>query len=256
MTDAPDETLAALVGDPAVPFRVEHHVTIESTNDRAVEAALAGEQDVAVVADRQTGGYGRRGREWRSPAGGIWLSVVLRPELPPERTQLLTLAGALGVVAALREAGIESVIKWPNDVLAPDPGWSDRKLAGVLTRTGETAAGDRWAVVGIGLNADVDPADLPTGATSLRTLATDIDRVAIVRRLLSMMDRLRDDPETILDTWRRDAETLGMRIRVETADGSIVGTAVDVDETGALRVETETGTKRVTASACEHLRPT
>src|SRR6056297_202536 len=101
------------------PFSVEYHDSIPSTNSRARELAGDGESDVVVLADEQTGGRGRLNREWSSPSGGIWLSILFRPEVPPAQTPIFTLAAAVAVTRAAREAGVAAGIKWPNDVLVP-----------------------------------------------------------------------------------------------------------------------------------------
>jgi BirA family biotin operon repressor/biotin-[acetyl-CoA-carboxylase] ligase len=85
------------------PFEVEYHDSIDSTNDRARELATAGAADVAVLADEQTGARGRLDREWASPSGGIWLSVVCRPELPPAQVPVYPLAAAVAVTEAVLE---------------------------------------------------------------------------------------------------------------------------------------------------------
>jgi len=246
-------------GGPAVefgldaPYAVQYHDSIRSTNDRARELASEGREDVVVLADEQTGGKGRLDRAWASPSGGVWLSVLLRPAVPPAGTPLFTLAAAVATVRAAREAGVDAVIKWPNDVLVAG---RERKLAGVLTEMGGEADRVDWLVVGVGVNANVDPAAIPgEGATSIRAEAGDIDRRAFTQRLLEEFHALRTDPDTILPAWREYASTLGRRVRVETPGGEVAGTAVDVTHPGSLVVETAEGRVDVTAGDCEHLRP-
>ena len=282
------------------PFDVEYHDSVDSTNARARELAGAGASDVVVLADEQTGARGRLDREWSSPRGGVWASLVLRPDLPPARVPLLTLAAAVAVADAAREVGVPAEIKWPNDVLVSEPneGSSDRKsdgvlvgdtgerggrkLAGVLTEMEGEADSVSWVVVGVGVNANLNAESLPDGATSLRSErrarrgarsgdgatdehdaragetdpSGDVDRRIFVQRLLERFDELRGDPDSILDAWRERSATLGRRVRVETADGTVVGEAVDVVPPGALVVETDDGERvRVHAGDCEHLRP-
>jgi BirA family biotin operon repressor/biotin-[acetyl-CoA-carboxylase] ligase len=239
------------------PFDVAYHDALPSTNDRARELAADGASDVVVLADRQTGGRGRRGREWSSPSGGVWMSLVLRPDVPPARVPLVTLAAAVAVTDAAREAGVDAAIKWPNDCIVPREG-SERggdKLAGVLTEMEGEASRVSWVVVGVGVNANVEPDELAGDATSVRAEAGDVERRAFVQRFLERFHELRDDPDAVLDAWRDRAATLGQRVRVETADGDVVGDAVDVTEYGALVVETADGRTVVHAGDCKHLRP-
>jgi len=238
------------------PFSIEFHDSLPSTNERARELAGEGASDVAVVAGTQTGGKGRLDREWNSPTGGIWTSLVCRPSIPPFRAPLYTLAAAVAVTEAVREAGVDAGIKWPNDVVVPaDAERGYRKLAGVLTgMEGET---DRiaWLVCGIGVNANVDASALPAGATSIRWERGDVDRRQFLQRLLERFDRHRGDLSGARDRWRELVMTLGQRVRVNRENGSITGTAVDITDSGALVVETDDERVTVTAGDCEHLRP-
>lgn len=240
------------------PFSVEYHESIGSTNDRARELAVTGASDVVVLANEQTGGRGRLERPWASPPGGIWMSVVLRPDLPPARAPLLTLAAAVAVTRTAQDVGVDAEIKWPNDVLVPAP-TAERgglKLAGILTEMEGEANRVNWLVVGMGINANIDPDLLDGEATSIREQAGDVDRRSFVQTVLESFDDLRNAPDSIVPAWREHASTLGQRVRVETTGGSIEGDAVDVTEYGALVLETEDGETVVHAGDCEHLRPT
>ncbi|MCU4925665.1 biotin--[acetyl-CoA-carboxylase] ligase [Halobacteria archaeon AArc-dxtr1] len=241
------------------PFTVEYHDAIESTNDRARELATAGATDTVVLTDVQTGGRGRLGREWTGPSGGVWLSVVCRPQIAPPRAPLYTLAAAVATAQAAREVGVDARIKWPNDVVVPDEEAGDgsyRKLSGILTEMeGET---DRieWLVVGPGVNVNIDADELPDGATSVRAEVGDVDRRRFVQRLLETFHEQCEDVDGIVATWRELALTLGQRVRVNRPGGAVVGEAVDVTDSGALVVETSSGRVTVAAGDCEHLRPT
>ncbi|MFC7134964.1 MULTISPECIES: biotin--[acetyl-CoA-carboxylase] ligase [Salinibaculum] len=256
LTGVPEFGGAAIEVGLDAPFAVEYHDAIPSTNDRARELATAGRADVAVVADEQTGGRGRLDREWSSPSGGVWLSLVLRPDVPPASAPTFTLAAAVATTRAAREAGVDAHIKWPNDVLVETPD-GERKLAGILTEMEGEADRVSWLVVGIGVNANVAPDDLPADAagTSIREVAGDVDRRVFTQRLLEEFDALRSDLDGVLPAWREHAATLGQRVRVETGEKAVVGEAVDVTGPGTLVVETESGRQSVTAGDCEHLRP-
>lgn len=238
------------------PFSVDYHETIGSTNDRARELAADGAADVAVLADEQTGSRGRLDREWSSPSGGVWVSIVSRPTITPAQAPLYTLAAAVAIARAAREAGVDARIKWPNDVVVPVGEEGEyRKLAGILTEMeGETDRVD-WIVPGIGVNANIDVDALPEGATSIRDEAGDVDRRLFVQRLLEEFDDYRSDLETVVPAWRDLALTLGQRVRVDRPAGEIVGEAVDITDSGALVIETDDGRQTVSAGDCEHLRP-
>ena len=249
------------------PYSVEYHDTISSTNERGRELAGEGADHVAVVADEQSGARGRLGREFVAPSGGVWLSVVTRPAVSPARAPLFTLASAVAIVDACRETGVDAHIKWPNDVLVgtsradkrgDSDGRSGRKLAGILTEMEGEADRVSWLVVGIGVNVNIETALLPAGATSVsEELDNEVDRrrfAATVLERFAALTESEDGVEQVLPAWREHASTLGRRVRVETATGPVVGTAVDVESPGALVIDTEDGTKRVHAGDCEHLR--
>ena len=254
------------------PYTVEYHDTLSSTNTRARALAESGASDVVVVADAQTGGRGRLNRSWVAPSGGVWLSVLTAPAVSTARAPQLTLAAAVAVADACRAVGVDAGIKWPNDVLleseggaSSDPnvgreghepvGRGGQKLAGILTEMEGEADRVAWLVVGVGVNANVDPSELPAGATSLRAVRGDpIDRRAFVRDVLERYAELTADLEAVLPAWRDRALTLGRRVRVETSTETVVGEAVDVEPPGALVVETDAETVRVHAGDCTHLR--
>jgi len=259
VVDVPDYGAAAVAFDLDAPYTVEYHDRLASTNDRARELAADGAEDVVVVADEQTGGRGRLDRAWTAPAGGIWASLVLRPERPPAEVPMYTLAAAVAVARAAREAGVEATIKWPNDVLVAGADGDERKLAGILTEVEGEADRVSWLVLGPGVNANVDPDALPPGATSLRAAVGDVDRRRFLQRTLEAVHSLTGggaDLRGVLDAWREYASTLGRRVRVETPRGAVEGRAVDVRFPGSLIVETDDGERVVHAGDCEHLRPT
>jgi BirA family biotin operon repressor/biotin-[acetyl-CoA-carboxylase] ligase len=233
------------------PVTVEYHDSIDSTNRRARELAAQGRENVVVVADEQTGGRGRLDREWASPSGGVWLSVLVRPEVPAAHAPIYTLAAAVATTRAVREAGVEATIKWPNDVRV-----GERKLAGILTEMEGEADRIEWLVVGIGLNANVDPADVPAeDATSLRAETGDVNRRLLTQRLIEAFYDRHGNHDEVLGAWREYADTLGRRVRVETGTRTVTGEAVGVEFPGTLRVDTGDGVETVAAGDCEHLRP-
>jgi len=234
------------------PYDVAYHDRLPSTNDRARELAVEGAEDVLVVAGEQTGGRGRLDRPWTSPPGGVYASLLVRPDRPPAHAPIFTLAAAVAVARTCREAGVDAVIKWPNDVLVAG---SERKLAGILTEMEGEADRISWLIVGVGANVDVAASDLPATATSVRAEGGDADRRRFCQRLVETFHDLRVDPDAVLPAWRDYAVTLGRAVRVETPGGVVEGEAVDVAFPGALVVRTDEGERTVHAGDCEHLRP-
>lgn len=236
--------------------------TIGSTNDKARELALAGAQEgTLVVADCQSGGRGRAGRTWYSPSGlGLYLSFVLRPNVPAEQAFGPHVAASLAAVEAVEALRVQGVvgIKWPNDLMA-----EGRKLAGVLSEAGFHGGVLEWCVIGIGLNVNHTRADFPMDlrdrAISLRQLChRRLDRVEILVRLMEAWDGwyarfLNEGTAALAPEWRRRSSILGRLVRVETAGEDYVGTAVALEEDGALRVRLEGGAEEVLRAADVHL---
>ena len=234
------------------PYAVEYHDSLPSTNDRARDLAAEGESDVLVVAGEQTGGRGRLDRSWSSPPGGVYASLLVRPDRPPAHAPIFTLAAAVAVTRACREAGVEAVIKWPNDVLV---GGSERKLAGILTEMEGEADRISWLIVGVGVNVDVSASALPAAAASVLVDGGNADRRRFCQRVVETFHDLRLAPDDVLPAWRDYAVTLGREVCVDTPGGVVEGEAVAIEFPGALVVRTDDGARTVHAGDCEHLRP-
>ena len=235
---------------------------VGSTNDvakaLAEEGAAHGE---VVVAERQTAGRGRRGRSWSSPPRrNVYLSAILRPDLPPARASEVTLLASVAVCQAVRLAGVAAAaIKWPNDVLA-----SGRKLAGVLTEMAAEVERVQWMVVGIGVNVNATAGDFPEelrgSATSLLVergapLPRALFAAALLTALEEWLDRhAADGFAPVRAAWREMSDTLGHEVRIRGGVADLTGVAEDVDEAGALLVRTPTGLERVIAGDVEMLR--
>ncbi|MDY7081862.1 MAG: biotin--[acetyl-CoA-carboxylase] ligase [Halobacteria archaeon] len=230
-------------------WEIEYYDEADSTNAVAEEEARDdAPEGTVVVAEKQTAGRGRREREWSSPPGGVWMSLVLRPTMPPRDASVITLIAAVAVARALETVGAEPSIKWPNDVMI-----GDRKVCGILTEMQADAERIDYAVVGIGLNANIEPPI--EKSTSLRNEIGDVNRASLVASILAEFDELYDAPhDEILEEWRSRSSTVGREVRVEMPNETVEGEAVGVDSTGALRVKTAEGERVVTVGDCEHLR--
>lgn len=231
--------------------------SIDSTNTRAKELAAQGApHGTVLIADHQTGGRGRRGRSFHSPAGsGIYMSVILRPNRPPNQLMHLTCAAAVAVCDAVEEScGIRPGIKWINDLVL-----GKRKIAGILTELGLSPSGSAdYAIIGIGINccqAESDfPEDIRSMAGSLHSVTgKSIDRAkvaaATVDALYRMDDTLLTGKDEILRRYRCDCITLGQEVSVVRSDGIVRhAAALDIDAEGALLVRYSDGTEETVNS--------
>ncbi|QLG11869.1 biotin--[acetyl-CoA-carboxylase] ligase [Deinococcus sp. D7000] len=225
--------------------------TVGSTQDEARawadDAADPAPHGAVVVAERQTGGRGRRGRAWTPVPGGLTFSVLLRgggedgqtPLTLPELA-LMPLAAGVAVQAACGAGGL----KWPNDLLAPD----GRKLAGILLEADLRGEEARRAVLGIGLNVSGAPA----GAAHLSELRPEVTRAQVLGDVLFQLERwLCAPPAEILDAWAGVSVTLGRPVRVQTPRGPLEGVAERLDAQGSLIVQTAEGPHTVSAGDVE-----
>lgn len=219
--------------------------TLDSTNDQLKALARQGAPTgTAIFADRQTGGHGRLGRSFHSPAGqGIYLSFLLRPQCSPQALMHLTCAVAVSMCDAVeRSAGFRPGIKWTNDLVS-----GKRKLGGILTELGlNPQGGVDYAILGIGINCCQSPADFPpeihamAGSLSMVT-GKPIDRgqvaAAMLEALAALDAALLTHQESILHRYREDCVTLGQDISVLRGTQVRHGRALDIDESGALVVQ-------------------
>ena len=229
-----------------VGAEVFYHASLDSAMDVARRLAELGTLEGAVViAEEQTAGRGRFSRAWVSPAGqNILMAVVMRPA--PEHLRYVNMAATLAVSDALTEvAGLDSTVKWPNDVRV-----GGRKVAGILVESSFDAGRLRYATVGIGVNVNFDPsqhADVASMATSLKLeTGRHVDRNEVLLALLLHLDDLYGevkDGTSLTDRWSQRLDTLGRTVNVRWGDRLLIGTATGVDEEGNLLVTQPDGTR-------------
>ncbi|OGD35370.1 biotin--[acetyl-CoA-carboxylase] ligase [Candidatus Atribacteria bacterium RBG_16_35_8] len=224
---------------------------LKSTNIMAKEKALHRAEEInegtLIIAERQSAGKGRLGREWFSPAGGIWLSIILYPQLPPSYIPRITLMTAVAVVKAIKMCTqIESQIKWPNDMLI-----NEKKVCGILTEMSAELDIINWVVVGIGINVNIEhrefPEDIHENTISLKeVLGKVVLRVKLVQIFLQEFEKYyeslkRREFSSILKEWKLYSHTLGRKIRVDMGERIVTGEAVNINEEGALILKKENG---------------
>lgn len=230
-------------------WNIHWYDTITSTNDVLKQMAQSGAPEGTVlIAGHQTEGRGRRGRSFLSPADvGIYLSALIRPNCKPEQLMHLTCAAAEAMCDAVEQsAGFRPRIKWTNDLV-----YKKRKLSGILTELGFNANGTvDYAVIGIGINCCQRPEDFSPEIRSIAgSLAmvsgSQIDRAkvaaAMTDALAAMNQNLLVNKAAILDAYRKDCMTIGQSVSIVRGDEIKRGTALDVDDDGALIVRYDSG---------------
>jgi BirA family transcriptional regulator, biotin operon repressor / biotin---[acetyl-CoA-carboxylase] ligase len=239
----------------AIGRRIEYHEEIESTNTEAVHLAQQDAQEgTVVIAEAQSAGRGRLDRSWESPPSmNLYLSVVLRPDIPAIAASLIPLMVGVAVADVISQYCPGQVrLKWPNDVLI-----DGKKICGILAEMRTKADRVAFIIAGIGINLNMQklhfPRELRETATSLRMeTAMDIDRLDFAVRLIDTLERwyriyLNGGQEHIRESWLRYADIIGKRIEVVFKSDTQRGTVVGLDDNGALLLEGETGVQQVLA---------
>lgn len=236
--------------DPPQGYALIAHEVLPSTNDEAARLAATGAADGTVVwARRQSAGRGRRGRDWRSPEGNLYLSVLMRPRAPLAAAAGLSFVAAVAVgdtVAGFLPAGAPVEHKWPNDVLV-----GGAKLAGILLEASGRPGGPAdWVVVGCGVNVAADPG-LP--GLAVTTLSGEAGRAvaveAVLTALLENLHLWRTRWEThgmapVRDAWLARARGLGQDITVRLPREELRGRFDGLDDSGALLLRLPDATHR------------
>jgi BirA family transcriptional regulator, biotin operon repressor / biotin---[acetyl-CoA-carboxylase] ligase len=225
------------------------HEQLASTNLTAMELGEAGAAEgLVVIAEQQTAGKGRLGRRWESPAGvNLYLSILLRPAMPPWEVPRLTFLSAVAAARALQDVtDLKVEVKWPNDLLV-----NGKKIAGLLNEMSAESDAVHQVVLGLGLNinmtADQFPSELRYPATSVwLEKGTLTSRLDVVVALLEHFDRLyaeflRYGMEPVRQAWQELFTMLGKVVRVESGPASLKGMVAGIDEEGALLLQLPDG---------------
>lgn len=235
---------------------------IDSTNRHAKDLLEEGSPEGTIVLARtQTAGRGRKGREWLSPVGGLYFSLIVAPHVPNEQTPLLGILASCAVCTALREIGVrEAMVKWPNDVLV-----GDSKISGILAESVSIGGEILGTVLGIGVNQNTPARELePRANAPVTSIESEVGVETSLKTLLcyivNEMDRLLTIVEEqssfvpVLDRWRVLNSTIGRQVRVFMDVGEIEGLAKDIGDDGCLVVETDLGVIRILSGDVKHLR--
>jgi BirA family biotin operon repressor/biotin-[acetyl-CoA-carboxylase] ligase len=218
--------------------------SVNSTNTKAKEIASDVEEGTVLIAEEQTKGRGRLGRNWVSPKGkGIWMSIVIKPDLNPIEASKVTQVAAAAVSEGIRNIGVDNYIKWPNDIII-----NGKKVCGILTEMSGELNRINYIVVGIGINVnnDIDefPDELKRKATSLKIESgIKIERKKLVAEILNNFEELYNElvkSNTInksLKICREYSAVIGREIKIISRSEEFVGKAIDLTEEGELLVK-------------------
>jgi BirA family biotin operon repressor/biotin-[acetyl-CoA-carboxylase] ligase len=262
LLSVPDSISAEQITSGLVTKQIGHHIhsydTVETTQRLAHEAAVLGaEEGTIIIADQQKGGKGRMGRPWHSPKGtGVWMSLIIRPNLSLAKAPQLTLLTAVAMSKAIEMllSNVKVQIKWPNDLFV-----NGKKVCGILTELSAEENRVDYLVIGTGVNVNhvlTDfPEELQQVATSLRIESgTVLQRAELVQAFCRSFEReyqfyLANGFERIREEWEASSCTLGRVVKVYNYQSELEGRAVGLDSDGALLVEDVLGNRHKVYSA-------
>ena len=228
---------------------------VNSTNEVAKSLAPHCQNGTVILAETQTQGRGRLSRPWASPPGGIWMSIILKPKIPLAKVYQINMFVCVAVSKAIFSLlGLETGIKWPNDLLI-----RERKICGILMEVSAEVGRLDYAVVGLGINANVRLSDLSEewrSTTIACEVGHEVSRSDLIQRILLEIEEAYEKMGSIeiYEEWRRRSITISRAVRITSNSGDIVGVVEDLAEDGALLLKTEGGLQRVLAGDCIHLR--
>jgi BirA family transcriptional regulator, biotin operon repressor / biotin---[acetyl-CoA-carboxylase] ligase len=240
--------LARILHTSFVGKSVVYRETADSTQNIAISLASKPDSHGAVViAEQQKSGRGRQKRKWLSPKGGIWLSVVLKPSIPTAKITLLPFVAALAACDAIKATGLDARLKWPNDIMI-----SGKKVAGILLDVSAEADQVNYAVIGIGINANVDSAAIsarlkgPKITSISDELGRNVSRLDLTWSLLENLEHYYVEMEqhgagAILQKWKKNSDMLGRKVAVVQNNNTVQGVAADVNDDGSLLLRTDHG---------------
>lgn len=226
---------------------------IASTNN---QARLLAEQGAVhgslVLAEQQSGGKGRCGRSWISPKGeGISMTLLLKPQILPVNASMLTLVAALAVSEAINEAGLLSMIKWPNDIII-----GNKKVCGILTEMSADMDRINYVVIGVGINVNTEsfPGELQEIATSmLKEGGIVYNRALLIKNVMEAFEKYyhifikTEDLSGLMDIYNRRLINLKRHVRAMEKTGEVIGIAEGINHKGELIIESD-GRKKTIVS--------
>lgn len=222
--------------------------TLDSTNNKAKQIAKDSSNGTLVISEEQTSGRGRLGRSWKSPKyKGIWMSIILKPEVDPMSITKITQIGAAAIIKAFEEFHIKAYIKWPNDIIM-----NGKKVCGILTEMSGELNLVNYVIVGIGINVNIDinqfPDEIRALATSISNeLGSYIKRKELVVSFLNNFEILYEEfikegtIKTSIDICKKNSALIGREVKIITRGKETLGKALDLDDNGKLVIQFDNG---------------
>jgi len=224
--------------------KINYFESLKSTQEFAIKLASENNNGTVVIAQQQTDGKGRDGRKWLSPKGGIWFSIIIRPEFDISIVTLFPIASALALSITIEKClDINPELKWPNDITI-----KGKKVAGMLVDASLESNRIENIVLGIGINFDIDvkkvEKDLKNtpnfyGAVSLKKIKKEANPIKLIQTFLIELEQVidllnRGQVKKIVKEWSKRSSTIGKNVELVTREGKMKGRALKIDDDGAL----------------------
>jgi BirA family biotin operon repressor/biotin-[acetyl-CoA-carboxylase] ligase len=251
LVSAPDILYPWEFGERA--SRIHYFEAVDSTMDIARDLARNScPHFTVVIAGQQKKGRGRLKRTWLSSEGGLYFTVVVRPEMPPVHSSRVNFAASMILARTLRSLfKVDAAVKWPNDILV-----DGKKLAGILSEMDAETDRINFINIGIGINVNNDPMPYEPMATSLKKiLGKEVERKKLLKVFLDRFEHMVNETDLVnaVSQWKRYTQTLNRQVKIVTTRETAQGLAVDVDDDGALILKMADGSlKRIIYGDCFH----
>jgi len=238
--------------------------SIDSTQSQAMKMINESKKEgTIIIAEKQTGGRGRSGRQWISPKGGIWFSIILHPKFDISNTTLFPIASSLALSIAIQKTcKISTELKWPNDLTI-----KGKKLAGMLIDASFESNKIENLVLGVGINFNVNVKEIEKvlkktpnfyGVSSLNDQKNKTSQIELIQSFLLELEKVYEELNNnqikkIIIEWTKRSSTIGKKVEMNTLNGKISGKAIKIDEDGGLIIKDKNKTNKVFAGDIVHL---
>ena len=238
--------------------------SIDSTQSQAMKMINESKKEgTIIIAEKQTGGRGRSGRQWISPKGGIWFSIILHPKFDISNTTLFPIASSLALSIAIQKTcKISTELKWPNDLTI-----RGKKLAGMLIDASFESNKIENLVLGVGINFNVNVKEIEKvlkktpnfyGVSSLNDQKNKTSQIELIQSFLLELEKVYEELNNnqikkIITEWTKRSSTIGKKVEMNTLNGKISGKAIKIDEDGGLIIKDKDKTNKVFAGDIVHL---
>lgn len=255
LLSAPDvitvEEITSQIKTDYLARRVLYFPVTDSTNLRAKQYAEEEESNgLLIIADEQTKGRGRKGKNWNSPSGeNIFMSLLLKPEIAPKSASMLTIVAALGVMAAIEQmTGLTVKIKWPNDIVI-----NRKKVCGILTEMNSEMDYIHYVIIGIGINVNIDnfPEEIKEMASSLYlALGKKVNRSQLICAVMEQIERYYNkflksgDLSSMQKEYNKKLAGINGQVKIMEEEAELIGISKGITKTGELIIELPDGSRR------------